>query len=136
VWSTTAWVFVSIAAAHGDEPKPLKDVLGTGDYINRAIMSKDELELGVNQLLGLSLIDVEDERFRLTPSGRFLYEQASHPRSVHQTCVAVTHLIDELGRYESPGWKISDADVRHAVAEYRRDFAAAYAGLKTRDRTE
>ena len=69
---SNAWVFTAIGGTkpeHG-ERLSLPEFLDGADYFNHAVISKDELEHGVRDLVSAGLISVAGQSFALTDAGR------------------------------------------------------------------
>lgn len=68
LWSD-AWLLTSIyGASLGGEPT-LSRIIGTGDFINRAIFTHSELNGGMSRLQRGGLIEAEGDCYRLTDAG-------------------------------------------------------------------
>jgi len=61
-----AWVLLSICACTR-KTGTLRDIIGVGDYINHAIMTKDELFGSIKRLHGAGLIFQKDDRYKPAP---------------------------------------------------------------------
>jgi hypothetical protein len=74
--SSDMWLLVAIAYSTADGPAQLADIIETGDAINKAIFTGQELRRGMARLVtGGIVIDLEG-RFDLTERGRKLLEDA------------------------------------------------------------
>jgi hypothetical protein len=76
-WSDV-WVFAAVMGSHGVgpdgvHPASLEAVIETADYINRAIVSRNELDGAFARLSAAGLIRIDDERVAATPAGDALW---------------------------------------------------------------
>jgi hypothetical protein len=93
-----AWVFVAIGGTkpeHGDRVR-LHEVLDSADYFNREAMNKDELEHGVRDLVGAGLIDVDENQFALTDTGRSLNAEVWREYHMWLDTRGLVHAIRKL----------------------------------------
>jgi hypothetical protein len=75
--SSDSWMFLSVAYSAQDGPATLEDFYAAADHINCAIPTHDEIQGGINRLASAGLVDVQDDRFILTGSGRKIFERVS-----------------------------------------------------------
>jgi hypothetical protein len=75
--SSDAWMFLSVAYSALDGPATLDDFYAAADHINCAIPNHDEIQGGINRLASAGLVNVQDDRFILTESGREIFERVS-----------------------------------------------------------
>jgi hypothetical protein len=85
VWSD-AWLFFALGVAAADDRRPVTatEVIQTGDYINHAILTSDELDEGGSRLRDAGYIKISGQSFSLTPDGIELWQQCQKP-SVAET---------------------------------------------------
>jgi hypothetical protein len=149
-----AWVFVAIGGTkpeHGDRVL-LHEVLASADYFNRAAIIKDELEHGVRDLTGAGLIDVDENEFALTDTGRSLNAEVWREYNMWLDTRGLVHAIRKLlmlrlaehpisiaaRRLKSvpcaagAGWSAEQNLFDSEFARYRAEFDAAYPRLGRR----
>lgn len=63
-----AWILAAVVwATEGDASVPLWRLIGTADALNKAIVSRGELECGMRRLVSAGLIRVAPDGFKATP---------------------------------------------------------------------
>jgi len=67
--SSDAWILTSLAYAINSGKGTLSRIIGAGDYINHAILTRSELNGGISRLIRGDLITESDEGYALTPDG-------------------------------------------------------------------
>lgn len=70
-WSA-AWVLLSLIYCRG--PAERWSIVAAGDYINHAIMTKNELEGGLRQLIAAGHVTANGDRFAVSPTVLRWYE--------------------------------------------------------------
>jgi hypothetical protein len=121
------WLLHAIALASGKEPATLRDILSAGDYINHAIFTWSEIQIGLSKLLGASCIESEDKRFKLNQR---LTEEYAHIAKQHRSIYKQTDALEVYLR-ALPVTKdnsaefvlsITQTDFEVAVKEYQQSF--------------
>lgn len=143
-----AWVFVAIGGTkpeHGDRVL-LHEVLDSADYFNRTAIDKDELEHGVRDLVAAELIDVDENQFALTDTGRSLSAEVWREYHMWLDTRGLVHAIRKLltlrlaehpisiaaRRLKSvacvaaAGWSAEQNVFDAEFARYQAEFDAAY----------
>jgi hypothetical protein len=63
-----AWILAAVVYASDDKgPVPLWRLIGTADALNKSIVTRSELELGIGRLVGAGYVRVVSEGFEATP---------------------------------------------------------------------
>jgi hypothetical protein len=76
-----AWIFLSIGdSAEPGELAELDLVISMADSNNHSVPTVAEFEQAMSQLLGASLVTVEDKRYGLTASGQHLFDSINSVR--------------------------------------------------------
>jgi len=125
-----AWVFTAIGGTkpeHG-ERLSLPDLLDGADYFNRMVISKDELEHGIRDLVNAGLVSVVGDSFALTDTGREMWEiiwrkyearkSGSDPIALAEKRLKLIPCTAGLA-----GWSVTQQEFDHAFAAYRASFA-------------
>jgi hypothetical protein len=119
-----AWLLFSIALAGGDGGASLSRILATGDYINHAIFTGDELRGGLSRLTARSWVMHEGGCFSLIGKAR---ELSDNLRSSRRSVSRALKDFEKLVREEEGGilpaadytW-LTDDLVHQAYLEYTR----------------
>ena len=140
--STNGWVFAAIASSLLEGGNRLAEVLDSADFINRATISRAELQHGVRDLTGAGLIGVGPDPFALTEAGRQLWEQLwrdyekAYARTGNES--AIRFAEEALGPVtcaaKSPGWSVSQREWDDATAAFHATFARNLRELNDRRR--
>jgi hypothetical protein len=77
------WVLFSIG--FGNRGSRLNDIISTGDILNHAIFTKEELENGLNKLLNNGYIKFSNDRFYATDKAISFYNDN---RKIAEGCIA------------------------------------------------
>ena len=116
-----AWVFTSILLNHSSRSVSLQQIVGTGDVINHAILTVDEINSGINLLLSAELIELKDKDVLLTKKGsQYLtktFEQVGLFRKIE---IVLPKLKTKTEGLEIQNFNIfSNDDVSQAYNNYR-----------------
>ena len=126
---SNAWVFTAIGGTkpeHG-ERLSLPEFLDGADYFNHAVISKDELEHGVRDLVSAGLISVAGQSFALTDAGRETWKSVWRKYEArrfgnHLIAVAEKRLQNLACAADGGDWSLTQQDFDSAVATYRTNF--------------
>jgi hypothetical protein len=119
------WVLLSIATASFRGRCALRRLIAAADCINHAIVTRAEIEGGVNRLARAGLLSFSPMGFSLTPKARrLLLGLESKSRSplkqwkmLEEYLPSLKPLTRRLAR-----WRLSSVYYRQTVAEYMRSF--------------
>jgi hypothetical protein len=120
-----AWILAAVVyASEGSAPVSLWRLIAIADALNKAIVSRGELELGIGRLVGAGYIRVVAEGFQATPSALALKvpgppmenvanaigarkwsAQAEMPRVTTATYVTAEAYEKAAKRYRKQFWK-------------------------------
>jgi hypothetical protein len=124
-----AWVFTAIGGTKPErgERVSLPEFLDGADYFNRAVISKDELEHGVRDLVAAELISVAGQSFALTDAGRDTWKSVwrtyeARRSGNHPIAVAEERLKSLPCAADDGDWSLTEQDFDRAVATYRTNF--------------
>jgi hypothetical protein len=141
VWSD-GWLLMSVLLAGKEEPAALKDVFWTGDAINKAIFTFDELDGGIARLEAAGLITVSQGMFSPTSDALLLLASVEDlslfdAMDALRASIGAPDPLDETNRdIRSAEWqsgKITQSEVASALAQYRREFQEELRELEERD---
>jgi hypothetical protein len=80
-WSD-AWVFASLRGAINDPGKfSLASLITTGDLLNHAIMTEDEIKQGLRRLYMRGLVEIDEENIKVTELAKILYAKVEKKRA-------------------------------------------------------
>ena len=99
----------------------------SADYFNRAVISKDELEHGVRDLVSAGLISVAAQSFALTDAGGDAWKSVwrtyeARRSGNHAIAVAEERLKNLPCAADDGDWSVTQQDFDGAVATYRTNF--------------
>ena len=123
-----AWILASVViASDGGAPVPLWRLIGTADALNKAILTRGELELAFGRLVNAGYVRVVSEGFEPTPKALAL--TVPSPSPVEDTAKAIGarewSAQAELPRTTSTTYVTAEA-YEKAVKTYRKDFWKKY----------
>lgn len=72
-----AWLLLAVVMASNDKQASLQQIMDTGDYINHAVFSEEELESGLLRLEQAGLLTRNGERVLVNQSAFDLQMEAS-----------------------------------------------------------
>ena len=124
-----AWVFTAIGGTkpeHG-ERLSLPEVVEGADYFNRAVISKEELEHGIRDLLNAGLITVSSGSFALTETGREMWETVwrnyeARQGGSHPIAIAEKRLKRIPCGAHGASWSVTQEEFDQAFTVYRAHF--------------
>jgi hypothetical protein len=97
--SSDAWVLVAIEFGGGDgKPRSLDHVINAADYINRLILTEEELAGAIARLSAAGLIVLSARGLALTPAGRRLAGRKGRERVLDR----IDRVRSELARLPHP----------------------------------
>lgn len=120
-----AWILAAIVwATEDDAPVPLWRLIGTADGLNKAIVSRGELECGIGRLVRAGLVCVAPDGFKAMPRALELKApgppmeivskaigaqewspQSEMPQTQGETYVGVDAYNKALKKYKKEFWK-------------------------------
>jgi hypothetical protein len=130
-WSwEDSWVLGSVIIAADSETPDLAGVIGIADYINRLVLSRDEIVSGINRLLSAGLVE-PSEPLIPTASARELWARTGTGGAFKRLQRLESLLEGEVAQDRAvPGWELSEADYRSAVHTYQARFAEALSRIR------
>lgn len=119
VWDgDDVWILQAIADSH--RPRSLERVIGSADYINVNIPSRNILVWAVNRLVAAGLVTAEGEKLGVTRDGKRLVRRAHkgrRAREVHAVLLAV--LLEEVPPpLPAETWNLSESDWQAGYDRY------------------
>lgn len=124
-----AWVLAAVIyAADGAAPAPLWRVVGVADGLNKAIVTRGELECALGRLTRAGYVRVAPEGFEATPAALALKLPGPPVENVAQAIGAKPWSPQaELPRTSDEVYVTADA-YRKAVKTYGKEFSKRYRG--------
>lgn len=122
-----AWFLESVGWTSRDDPSgvTLAALISTADYINHAVITRDEIEAAVNKLRSAGLLELTEDRFLITPAGAELRERAED-RSVVKRMRRLEQLLTQVQIGDSAeAWHLPEAAYAEVVAACVSKFPAA-----------
>lgn len=121
IWSD-AWILLSVIYATERSPEPsFSDIIAMADYINHAIPTRDELEIGFAHLVDADYLANTAQCFALTDGVRSFWKTiGSHKRTASEALAATAAFIG------TPRWAPSPlpvASTEHYVSKANYDAA-------------
>jgi hypothetical protein len=121
--TTDCWVLFSIG--FGNNGSTLKQIISAGDMLNHAIISKNELEIGLNKLFQNDYIIFDEDRFYTTEKAKIFYKKN---KRASEGCITEWIRISEelvkqtveLGEINTI--KLTDEDYKKALDVYYQAF--------------
>jgi hypothetical protein len=120
-----AWFLESLGWTSREEGTGamLVDVISAADYINHAVLTREEIEGAVNRLRSAGLLEVTGERFLLTAAGTERRERADDP-SVYKRMRQLEQQLQRLVIESSAeAWRLSETAYAAIVAAYLAKFS-------------
>ena len=122
-----AWILAAVVySAEGEEPVTLWRLIWTADALNKAIVTRSELELAIGRLVAAGYIQVASEGF--APTSKALALKAPGPPVEHiakAIGAAEWSAQAELPQTTSSHYVTAEAYVK-AEKKYRKEFWKAY----------
>lgn len=72
---TDVWVLRTLKGTHNENRAPLSDLIGIGDFIERAVFEESEFTRGMGNLVAAGLAEFGDGEYWLTEAGRPVSER-------------------------------------------------------------
>lgn len=119
------WILLSIAKASFRGRCSLRRLIAAADCINHAIVTRAEIEGGMNRLVSAGLVQILPPGFALTPRARrLLLGLESKSRSLLEQWKMLEECLPSLKPRvrRLARWRLSSVCYRQTVAEYRRSF--------------
>ena len=128
--SSDMWLLLAVAYSTANRPAQLPDIIGTGDAINKAIFTVQELRRGMARLTTGGLVTGLEGRFDLTEGGRRLIEAARAEGATNwmDEWTKLDELLDaDKGprnhpQFEDPAWSyqsLTESLIESAYAAYQ-----------------
>ncbi len=125
-WSD-AWLLMSI---HSDDKKgtDLRGIISTGDYINHSIFNLDELKNGLEKLIAIDYVHIDDNRYFTTKTFARDYKKLkTYPKAMLKA-VDQLHELLKTKTIEDSKLKplgdniISESILKKTYEEYMKGF--------------
>ena len=129
-----AWILAALVyASEGKEPVPLWRIIGTADALNKAIVSRSELELAIGRLVTAGYIRVAPEGFEATSKALALKAPGAPVESVAQAIGAAEWSPQaEMPQTTNASYVTAEAYMK-AEKKYRKEFSKAHR-TRTKDK--
>ncbi len=119
--TTDCWVLFSIGFSK--RGSTLKNIIRTGDYLNRAILTREELETSLNKLLHNNYIDVSEDRFFVTDKALAFYSQY---KKTSEGCIIEWLRLSEILKHQP-----AKPDEIHIINLTKEEYKKALNEYKT-----
>lgn len=121
-----AWILCALLAAiEGEAPVPLWRLIAVADGINKAIVSRGELEVGIGRLVAAGYVRASAEGFEATPKALAITTQpGGHWMDQIEEAIGAKEWAPGLGmpRTTAETYVTSDAYSR-ALKKYHKEFS-------------
>lgn len=125
-----AWMFLAVAVSRGsDGEATLEDMVAAADWINHAIPSNQELEVGLNRLLAARFLSNTRDAFGLTPAGESLYSRVRKRAGIWTQLKRLGKAFEAIETPDDPLWAPAAGVIELAIAAYETKAAAVVAGM-------
>jgi hypothetical protein len=129
-----AWILAAVVYSDdGKGPVPLWRLIWTADALNKAIVSRGELELAIGRLVRAGYVRVVPEGFEATPTALALKAPGPPVENIAKAIGA--------GEWSAQAEMPQTIDATYVTAEayakaekkYRKEFSKAYRKTRTKD---
>jgi hypothetical protein len=122
-----AWILAAVVfASDGDSAVPLWRLIAIADALNKAIVSRGELELGLGRLVGAGYVRVVAEGFEPTPAALALKAPGPPVENVARA-IGARDWSAEADMPRTPDATYVTAEAyEKAVKKYRKEFWKEY----------
>ena len=122
-----AWLLLSINLAAKGEAADLASIIGTGDAINHAVFTQQELGSGLARLVQRGYIGIQGSAFSVTARGKEVLERTEHASNLHARLTLLQEIFGATDRLDpavdDPERHLAGIDreaVRRALDEYTK----------------
>jgi hypothetical protein len=124
-WSD-AWLLMSIISTD-KKGTDLRGIIAMGDYINHSVFSFDELETGLEKLISIDYVRIEQNRFLTTSAFKRDYKKLKAPKSLLKAVdqlheLLKSKLINERALRPMAKEILSESIFKSAYEEYKKTF--------------
>ena len=122
----SSWIFIAIANPFpsSELPNPLSNLIAVSDLYQHEVPSAKQIEHGVRDLVGATLIKEAGISFELTTEGRETWKRVEPAYLMH---LQFAQALRELERIrcvaDEPGWSLDQRTWEDAFAGYSAQFA-------------
>lgn len=119
-----AWILTALLFARDEkEPVSLKDLIAVADGINKAMVTRSELEVGIGRLVAAGYVRVVSEGFELTPKALALPPLTGLGMDIVSEAIGAKEWSPDLEMPSSTSevYVTRDAYAK-AEKQYRREF--------------
>jgi hypothetical protein len=122
-----AWILAAVVwATEGDASVPLWRLIGTADALNKAIVSRGELECGIGRLVSAGLICVAPDGFKATPEALAL-KGPGWPMEIVSKAIGAQEWSPQSEMPQTQEAKYVSVDAyEKALKKYRKEFWKLY----------
>jgi hypothetical protein len=122
-----AWILAAVVfASDGDAPVPLWRLIAIADALNKAIVSRGELEVGLGRLVSAGYVRVVAEGFEPTPAALALKGPGPPVENIARA-IGARDWSAEADMPRTPGATYVTAEAyEKAVKKYRKEFWKEY----------
>lgn len=117
-----AWVLAAvICASEKESPVPLWRVIGTADALNKAVVTREELELAIGRLADAGWLRVVDEGFEPSPAALEL-KQLGDPVENVRVAIDARESSQSDQAQTAREWFVSAEAYEQAVRTFQEEF--------------
>jgi hypothetical protein len=122
-----AWILAAVVwATEEDAPVPLWRLIGTADALNKAIVSRSELECGIRRLVSAGLVCAVPNGFKATPRALAL-KAPGPPMEIVSKAIGAEEWSPHSEMPQTGETKYISVDAYNkALKKYRKDFWTLY----------
>jgi hypothetical protein len=122
-----AWILAAVVyASDGKGPVPLWRLIGTADALNKAMVTRSELELGIGRLVTAGYVRVVSEGFEATSKALALKAPGPPVENVAKAIGAAEWSAQaEMPQATTASYVTAEAYAK-AEKKYRKEFSKAY----------
>jgi hypothetical protein len=129
-----AWILAAVVwATEEDAPVPLWRLIWIADALNKAIVSRGELECGIGRLVSAGLLRVVPEGFKAMP-GALALKGPGPPVEIVSKAIGAREWSpqDEMPKTQAATYVSVDA-YNKALKKYHKEFSKLYRQRKPKD---
>jgi hypothetical protein len=116
-----ALAFESVGEASSDGVEPAR-VIGLIDYVDRTVLTREEMERTLQRLLGSGLVEETNHRFRRTAAGQELHSACPSTLPRDRAPWIESRLRDRINCQPAADWSLAAAEFDFAVNAYHEEM--------------
>ena len=122
-----AWILAAVVwATEEDAPVTLWRLIGTADALNKAIVSRGELECGIGRLVSAGLVCIAPDGFKATPKALAL-KAPGPPMEIVSKAIGAQEWSPQSEMPQTQGATYVSVDAYNkALKKYKKEFWTLY----------